>query len=181
MTVWNAPYTKISEIELQILPKSSTINYDTAQVTIDYGSMSPPVTGSTFIAEFYADDLSPDQQADVQSFILETNHFTTQFTYSAVRMVRADLNLQVYYNPTYSKNTVLNNVSKSIQSALQVKKGSISKSRKFSDLTGAVTSVQGVDYCVFLNPPNGMDIDCDIDQYVYLTSLTIEMIISDRL
>jgi hypothetical protein len=176
----NNPYTKLSEIEVQILPQSSTIDYQSAQVVIDYGTLPPPALGSSFTAQFYADDLSPEQQIAVQNFILDTNHFTTQFTFSSVRMVRADLSLQVYYNPAYSRNTILNNVSKALRNLLAVKKGSISRSRKFSDLTGAVTSVTGVDYCVFLNPPNGQDIDCEIDQYVYLTSLTIEMIISDR-
>jgi hypothetical protein len=174
------PYVKLSQLELQILPQSSTVDYETAAVVIDYLTLPPPVSGTSLVAQFYGDDLSDDQQAAVQSFILDTNHFTTQFTYSAVRMVRADLNLQVYYNPAYSKNTVLNNVSQSLQNTLQVSTGAISRSRKFSDLTGAVTSVQGVDYCVFINPPNGTNIDCDIDQYVYLTSLTIEMIITDR-
>jgi hypothetical protein len=149
-------------------------------VVVDYGNTYPPAAGTNFLAQFYADDLSPDQQSAVQQFILNTNHFTTQFTYSAARMVRADLNLQVYYNPTYSKNTVLNNVSKVLQDLLSVKKGSISRSRKFSDLTGAVTSVQGVDYCIFINPPNGSNIDCEIDQYAFLTSLTVEMTITDR-
>jgi hypothetical protein len=177
----NRLYVKLSEIELQILAVSSSINYDTAKVHLDYrGASAVPAAGTSFVAQFYGDDLSLDQQTVVQSFILDTNHFTTQFTYSAVRMVRADLSLQVYYNPAYSKNTILNNVSKSLQSLLQVSKGSISRSIKFSDLTGAVTSVQGVDYCVFINPPNGSNIDCDIDQYAYLTSLTVEMIITDR-
>jgi hypothetical protein len=175
------PYVKISEIELQILSQSSTVNYQTGQVTVDYGTMTPPASGSSLTATFYADDLSPGQQAAVQDFILDTNHFTTQFSFSSVRMVRADLNLQVYYNPAYSINTVLNNVSKSLQSLLTVKKGSISRSVKFSDLTGAVISVVGVDYCVFINPPNGQSIDCEIDQYVYLTSLTIQMLLSDRI
>jgi hypothetical protein len=176
----SSPYVKISGIELQILPQSSTIDYETAEVVIDYGALPPPVLGTSLIAQFYGDDLSPEQQSDVQNFILGTNHFTTQFTFSSVRMVRADLNLQVYYNAAYSRNTILNNVSQSLQNLLTVIKGSISRSVKFSDLTGAVTSVTGVDYCIFLNPPNGQNIDCDIDQYVYLTSLTIEMVLSDR-
>jgi hypothetical protein len=176
----SSPYVKLSQLELQILPNSSTIDYDTAAVVIDFLTSTPPILGTSLTAQFYGDDLSPEQQSSVQSFILDTNHFTTQFTYSAPRMVRADLNLQVYYNPAYSVNTVLNNVSKALQNLLQVSKGCISRSRKFSDLTGVVTSVQGVDYCIYINPSNGSNIDCEIDQYVYLTSLTIEMIITDR-
>jgi len=171
-------FCKLSEIEVQMLPQSSTINYNTGHISLIFPT--PPASGSTLSATYYASDLSPEEQALVQQFILETNHFTTQFTYSPVRMVRADLDLQVYYNGGYSKNTVLNDVSKALQNLLTVRKGSIARSRKFSDLVGAVMSVTGVDYCVFNNPPNGTDINCDIDQYVYLTSLTIEMLLSDR-
>jgi hypothetical protein len=176
----NANYCKVSEVQAQILPQSSTINYDTANVVIDYGNTGPPASGSQITATFYADNLTPDQQLLVQNFILDTNHFTTQFTYSSVRMVRADLDISVYYNPAYGRNTVMNNVSKALQNLLIIKKGSISRTRKFSDLMGCVLSVAGVDYCIFNNPPNGQDIECATDQYVYLTSLAIEMVLTDR-
>jgi hypothetical protein len=95
-------------------------------------------------------------------------------------MVRADLVLQVFYNPVYSRNTVLAQVSKAITDFLKVKKGSISKSIKFSDYGRIVSSIPGVDYHVFINPPQGVDTVCDIDQYVYLTSLNIQMTASSR-
>jgi hypothetical protein len=104
-------YVKLSQIEVQVLSQSSTVDYDAGTVTVDYTGLPPPAAGSSLVAQFYADDLSIDQQNAVQNFILDTNHFTTQFSFSSVRMVRADLNLQVYYNPAYSVNTALNNVS----------------------------------------------------------------------
>jgi hypothetical protein len=171
-------FCKISEIEVQIDSQSSTINYDTSEVTVRY----PTNIGFNNVinAIYYAGNLTPDQQNEVSDFILNTNHFTTQFTYSSARMVRADLSLQVFYNPAFSRNTVLANVSKAITDFLKIREGSISKSIKFSDYGRVVSSVQGVDYHVFLNPVQGADTPVDIDQYVCLTSLNIEMIASSR-
>jgi hypothetical protein len=165
-------YVKLSEIELQILPDSSTVDYSTANVVVRFQNPGAPSTGSSLTANFYSDNLTPEQQLAVQNFILDTHHFTTQFSYSSVRMVRADLNLQVCYNPSYNRNTVLNSVSSALQTLLRVTKGFISRSRKFSDLTGAVMSVKGVDYCIFFNPSNGSNIDFEI--VLELTPCTVE-------
>jgi hypothetical protein len=171
-------FCRLSEIELQIYQQSSLIDYSTSTVYVKY-----PVNlsaNSVINARYYGGNLTQEEQDEVLKFILNTNHFTTQFTYSSCRMVRADLVLQVFYNPVYSRNTVLAQVSKAITDFLKVKKGSISKSIKFSDYGRIVSSIPGVDYHVFINPPQGVDTVCDIDQYVYLTSLNIQMTASSR-
>jgi hypothetical protein len=171
-------YCKVSEIEVQIAPNSSTIDYNTSGVVLRYPNNL--ATNAIISAQYYAGNLTTTQQSEVASFILNTNHFTTQFSYSSCRMVRADLSLQVFYNPAYSRNTVLAQVSKTITDLLKIKKGSISKSIKFSDYGRVVSSVPGVDYHVFINPVQGADTPVDTDQYVYLTSLNIQMTASDR-
>ena len=173
------PYVKMSEIEVQMLPSSSTLDYATGNVHIDWGT-SPDVN-TTLTAQYYISDLTPNEQTDVQNFILDTNHFTTQFTYSTPRMVRADIIVRIYYNPSYGPNTVQNDVASSLQSLLKVKEGSISRTVKYADLAASILKVTGVDYFVFDSPPNGQDLICDIDQYVCLTSMNIQMLISDRM
>ena len=168
-------YTKLSEIEVQISTNSSTIDYSNSNVVLNYGV--DIAQGSVLTSQYYVSDLSLNQQTETQAFILNTNHFTTQFTYKSPRMLRTDLTFQIFYNPAYSQNTVLSGVSNSLQTLLEIKEGSLSRSIKFSDISRAITKVKGVDYFI---PPITSNYDVEFGQFVYMTSLNITLTQSSR-
>jgi hypothetical protein len=174
----NQSFARIGEWEVQTGLNSSSINYQSMDVAITYPTPIP--AGQDINISYFTPDLDVDQQKEIFTFLKNLNHYTTDINYVSPVMIRDNIDVEVYYQQGYDQNNLYSQIQTNLSEMFRVKKGFINRKITHSDLTEAVVSITGVDYCIFLSPVLGGDLYCDFGQYHHLSSLKISMYVTDR-
>lgn len=171
----SASFTQINEIEVQQLSDSSTINYETGDVVLNYSSA--PGAGD-LTAQAFTGNFSASQKDDLITYLRDLNHFTTLINYRDAVARLVDVDADVYYLAGFEPTTIQANVETAIDDLFAVKADSISKKLSLSDVYQAIQDVEGVDYSVLRSPSEERILE--IDEYSLLNSKIINVFPTDR-